>query len=107
MKKFLGFIPRALSSTPSILIFIFLLFYLVIFGIIGLFDKQLAPSTSSQLILGNYTNVVSALGAAIAAGASTRHVRQIKDLHDKHDALKQSLDELHKKVDQINDKSSK
>lgn len=76
--------------------------YLVIFGMLGLIFKQIEPSSSAQLILGNYTNVISALGASIAAGASTSTHIQTKKLHDKHDDLQQSIDDLHDKVDQIN-----
>ena len=70
MKKFIDLIPRVLSSTPAIFIFLFLFIYLVIFGLIGIFAKNLAPSADMQLVLGHYTNVTSALGAAIAAGAA-------------------------------------
>ena len=101
MKKFLDAIPRALSSKMSIFIFIFLFIYLVIFGLIGLFIKSIAPSANAQLILGNYTNVTSALGAAIAAGASTQHLSQVKKLHKKHDELKESIDALHDKIDNL------
>ena len=97
-------IPELLSSTPSIFIFIFLLVYLFGFGLIGLLIPALAPSASAQLIFGNYTNVISALGAALAAGAGAKHVKNIKELHDKHDRLQASLDDLHSKVDELNRK---
>jgi len=101
MKKLLDAIPKILSSTPAIFIFLFLFVYLVVFGIVGLFAKNLAPSSDMQLVLGNYTNVTSALGAAIAAGAATAVHSSVKKLHAKHDALKKSLDELHAKVDKL------
>ena len=101
MKKFLAAIPRALSSNISIFIFIFLFIYLVVFGLIGIFVKHVAPSNEAQLILGNYTNVTSALGAAIAAGASTAMHSSVKKLHTRHDDLKESLEELHEKMDEL------
>jgi len=104
MKKFLAAIPQLLSSNVSIFIFLFLFIYLVVFGLIGLFVKAVAPSANAQLILGNYTNVTSALGAAIAAGASTAAHSSIKKLHATHDDLKKSLDELHAKVDKLSQK---
>ena len=94
MKKFFAAIPRALASNVSIFIFLFLFIYLVIFGILGLFAKTFAPSSDIQLILGNYTNVTSALGAAIAAGASTKHLSQMKKLNARHAAIKKSVDDL-------------
>ena len=104
MQKFLAAIPRLLSSNVSIFIFVFLFIYLVIFGLIGIFVKGLAPSSYAQLFLGNYTNVTSALGAAIAAGASTAVHSSVKKLHSRHDDLKKSLDELHAKVDKLSRK---
>lgn len=108
MKKFFNSvfqaIPGILSSKPSIFIFLFLFFYLVILGMIGIVIPALEPSTDMQLVLGNYTNVTSALGAAISAGASTAAHSSIKDLHKKHDALSQSVGDLHKKIDELNKK---
>ena len=101
LEKILGFIPRILASKISIFIFLFLFIYLVLFGLIGLFIEWLAPSASAQLVLGNYTNVTSALGAAIAAGASTQHLSQARKLRVSHDELKKSIDELHVKVDKL------
>jgi hypothetical protein len=69
LTKFLSLVPRVLASKPSIIIFMGLFIYLVGFGIIGLFVKGLEPSDTIQLVLGNYTNVTSATGASIAAGA--------------------------------------
>ena len=102
--KFLQAIPRILASKVSIFIFLFLFVYLVIFGLIGLWVKWLAPSASAQLVLGNYTNVTSALGAAIAAGASTQHLIQVKKLKSNHDELVESVKDLHRKIDTLNSK---
>ncbi len=101
LHRLLGKIPAALSSTPSVFIFIFLFVYLFIFGVMGLIWPPLEPSSSVQLVFGNYTNVLSALGAALAAGAGTVHAKRLKELHDKHDALTSSVAELHKKIDEL------
>ena len=107
MKKFLAKIPEILSSNVSIFIFVFLFIYLVLFGLLGIFAKNLAPSSNIQLVLGNYTNVTSALGAAIAAGASTAVHASVKKLHDKHNELKKSLDDLHAKHDDLHNEFAK
>jgi len=101
MKNFLDKIPQLLSSKISIFIFLFLFFYLFIFGIIGLVLPHLAPSANMQLVLGNYTNVTSALGAAIAAGAATQVSNQTEKIHKRHDHLEKSLQELHTKIDKL------
>ena len=110
IKKFLGKIPELLSSNVSIFIFLFLFIYLVLFGVIGLFStwfaKSFAPSANMQLVLGNYTNVTSALGAAIAAGASTATHASLKKLHNKHDDLRQRVEDLHQKIDSLTDSST-
>ncbi len=104
LKKALNKIPSLLSSLPSIFIFLFLFVYLVGFGLIGLVYPQLAPSNDLQLIFGNYTNVLSALGASLAAGAGAVHVKNIRELHKKHDQLQSSVDALHEKIDQLTQK---
>ena len=101
LDKFLNAIPRVLAGKVSIFIFIFLFVYLVIFGLLGLFITSLAPTAEVQLILGNYTNVTSALGAAIAAGASTAHLVQSRKNRETADKLKQSINDLHAKVDKL------
>lgn len=98
--KILQAIPGILASNVSIFVFIFLFIYLVVFGLIGLFVEGLAPSANMQLVLGNYTNVTSALGAAIAAGASTHNLSQMRKLHGKHEELKTLVESLHAKIDQ-------
>lgn len=94
-------LPAALSSNVSVFIFIFLFVYLFLFGLIGLVVKSLEPSANSQLIFGNYTNVLSALGASLAAGGSAKHGKSLKELHRKHDEIQKSLDDLHAKLDKI------
>lgn len=104
----LSAIPRALSSKPSIFIFIGLFVYLFGFGLLGLTFKSLEPSARMQLILGNYTNVTSAAGASIAAGAGLTTVAttatvlsHVRKNNKKYDELKRSHDEMRKLVDEI------
>ncbi len=104
MNKFLGKIPKWLSSRVSIFIYIFLFAYLVIFAVIcfvipGMSD--MGPSSDVQLILGNYTNVLSALGASIAAGSGVAIHSRVKKMHENHENLRRSVDELHSKLDKL------
>jgi hypothetical protein len=104
MKKinnFLTKIPELLSSRPSVFIFIFLFIYLFLFGLLGEIFHAIRPSANSQLIFGNYTNVLSALGASLAAGAGSQHTKTLKALHNKHDKLQASVDTLHDKLDKL------
>lgn len=101
---FLSRIPGLLSSKVSIFIYLFLFFYLVVFGGLCLIIQPLngwAPSSDVQLILGNYTNVLSALGASIAAGSGVAIHSKIKALHQGHQELRDRVDELHKKIDKL------
>ena len=104
LKKVLEKIPSLLSSLPSIFIFLFLFVYLVIFGLAGLVIPALAPTNDLQLIFGNYTNVLSALGASLAAGAGVAHTKRLKEIHKKHLEIESSLKALHEKVDTLNQK---
>lgn len=102
--KILSKIPNLLSSKISIFIYIFLFFYLVCIPAISVilpFLKNFIPSTSIQLILGNYTNVLSALGASIAAGAGIVTHQGIKKLNNSHEEFQKKLSELHEKIDAI------
>ncbi|HEY8998699.1 MAG TPA: hypothetical protein VIM53_00050 [Candidatus Saccharimonadales bacterium] len=99
--KVLSSIPKALSSKPSIFIFIGLFVYLFGFGVLGLFFTALEPSARMQLILGNYTNVTSAAGASIAAGAGVATLTHVRKNNRKYDELKRSHDEMRKLVDEI------
>lgn len=111
INKLLAKIPEWLSSKISIFIYLFLFFYLVVFAIISLIFpslKDMAPSANLQLILGNYTNVLSALGASIAAGSGVAIHSKIKKLHQGHEQLQDRVDELHKKLDKVlSDKETK
>jgi cell division protein FtsB len=115
MKKFLDKIPVWMASKTSIFIYLFLFFYLVIFAILCVTVPGIShwtPSANSQLVLGNYTNVLSALGASIAAGAGVVIHTKVKDLHEKHDELHKkheklhhTIDKLHEKLDQLSEKN--
>ncbi|QQO08894.1 hypothetical protein [Breznakiella homolactica] len=102
--SFLEKIPAVLSSRISIFIYLFLFFYLVIFAALCLLIpalSNLAPTDMTQLIMGNYTNVLSALGASIAAGTGASIHSSVKKLHRKHDVLQETIDALHERLDRI------
>ena len=70
MDKVLGRLPNLLGSKPVIIFGIILFCYLFLYaGIASLLGHSGAVSANTQLILGNYTNVSSSVGAGIAAGA--------------------------------------
>lgn len=86
MKKLdslLAAVPRLLASKPSIIFLLILLVYLFGFGVIGLFIPALEPSATLQLVLGNWTNVTSALGASIAAGGTLTVIAKVNVAHRK------------------------
>ncbi|ULQ59164.1 hypothetical protein K7I13_11755 [Brucepastera parasyntrophica] len=59
----------------------------------------------TQLIMGNYTNVLSALGASIAAGTGAAVHTSVKKLHQKHDTLQQTIQALHEKIEKLEKKN--
>lgn len=64
------------GSKPFLLFMIFLFLYLFVYAGIGvLAGHPTLVSATNQLILGNFTNVASALFAGIAAGASLTLVK--------------------------------
>lgn len=102
--EFLKKIPVWMSSKVSIFIYLFLFLYLVLFALICYVIPALnvyAPSQDTQLILGNYTNVLSALGASIAAGSGVAIHSKIKTLHANHEKLQETIDSLHHKLDKL------
>lgn len=107
--RLLGRLPNVLSSRPVILFGIFLFFYLFVFaGIATLLGHPNAVSTNVQLILGNYTNVSSSVGAGIAAGASLTLVKRQRHAHRlaqaAHEAAmeaRQFAQETHKLLHQL------
>ncbi|MGM5630231.1 hypothetical protein O2K51_04955 [Apibacter raozihei] len=97
-------IPAVLSSKLSIFIYLFLFFYLVIFALMCAIIptwKEYAPSDTSQLIFGNYTNVLSALGASIAAGSGIVIHKNIRMIHQNHKELLDSINKLHEHLNQV------
>ena len=97
-------IPSILASTASIAIYLFLFVYLVLYALISATVPDLQPyqpSSNVQLIMGNYTNVLSALGASIAAGTGAAVRSNVKKLHKRHDELQKNMTELHEKLDRL------
>lgn len=78
LHRALDAIPRLLASTVAITFLVLLFFYLVVLGAIGLFIPDLEPSVAAQLVLGNYTNVTSAIGASLAASIGTVSLREVR-----------------------------
>ncbi|MGH9044624.1 MAG: hypothetical protein ACRDVP_07310 [Acidimicrobiales bacterium] len=77
LARALGRLPNLLSSKPVIIFGILLFLYLFVFaGIETLLGHPTAVSSNTQLILGNYTNVSSSVGAGIAAGAGLTLVKR-------------------------------
>ena len=102
-------LPAILSSGPSIFIYLFLFFYLVLYALLCILIPPLAPfapSNAVQLIMGNYTNVLSALGASLAAGTGVAVHSSLRGLHKKHDLLHATIEELHKKIEKLESKDS-
>lgn len=80
--RVLGRLPNVLSSKPVIIFGIILFFYLFVYaGIESLLGHSGAVSTNTQLILGNYTNVSSSVGAGIAAGTGLTLVKRQRRAH--------------------------
>ena len=104
LQRFLENIPAILSSPISIFLYLFLFFYLVLYALLCFVIPALqpfAPSNDVQLIMGNYTNVLSALGASLAAGTGVSVHHTIHKLHEKHDLLHGTIKELHEKIDRL------
>jgi Na+/H+ antiporter NhaC len=95
VRSALAAVPRALASAPAIIFLLLLFVYLVVLGIIGLFVPALEPSATIQLVLGNYTNVTSALGASIAAGAGLTVLHETREHGRKQHAFREQLRALH------------
>jgi hypothetical protein len=82
LDRFLGKLPNVLSSKPVIIFGIVLFCYLFLYaGIASLLGHAGAVSANTQLILGNYTNVSSSVGAGIAAGAGLTLLKRQNRTH--------------------------
>jgi hypothetical protein len=103
LNKFLQAIPRVMNSKVSIVINLAMFVYLVIVPLVAFIPgcEWLMPSTPAMLIGDNYTSVLAALGASIAAGTGVAVHRHVKENQRRHDELKKSLDDLHAKVDRL------
>ncbi|MFV0485113.1 MAG: hypothetical protein ACK5MU_02725 [Candidatus Saccharimonadales bacterium] len=99
-------ISVAISGKVSIAIYIGLFIYLVILPLIALIPglEFLMPSSTAMLVGGNYTNVLAALGASLAAGTGIVAVHHARKLHKKHVELEKSIKELHEKIDKLSQK---
>jgi hypothetical protein len=82
LDQILGRLPGLLSSKPVIIFGIVLFCYLFVFaGIASLLGHSDAVTANTQLILGNYTNVSSSVGAGIAAGAGLTLLKRQRRAH--------------------------
>jgi hypothetical protein len=92
-----------LSGRISIIIYVLMFIYLVIVPLIAFIPgmEWLMPSTPAMLIGDNYTSVLAALGASIAAGAGLAAHKRIGEHEKRQKDIKKSLDELHEKVDKL------
>jgi hypothetical protein len=82
LERLLGRLPGILSSKPVIIFGILLFCYLFVYaGIASLLGHAGAVSANTQLILGNYTNVSSSVGAGIAAGAGLTLLKRQNRVH--------------------------
>lgn len=97
-------IPQWMSSKVSIFIYLMLFCYLIVLALAALVVPSLhdlAPSQDTQLVLGNYTNVLSALGASIAAGTGAALHRHSKIMRQNNEELRDKVDDLHRKIDDL------
>ena len=83
LRRSLASIPRLLACTAAISFLVLLFLYLVVLGAIGLFIPSLEPSVAAQLVLGNYTNVTSAIGASLAASIGAVGLGEVRK-HREH-----------------------
>lgn len=93
LDRALAAVPVVLSSKPHILWLFVLLLWIVILAIPF---PAIAP-TSLELILGNYTNVTSALGACIAAGGTVtlmKHARHQSRLAEERHRITAEMHQL-------------
>jgi hypothetical protein len=107
LSKFLQAIPRIMNSRVSIVIYIVMFVYLVIIPLLAFIPglEWLMPSTPAMLIGDNYTSVLAALGASIAAGTGVAVHHHIAKLSENHQKLSDSVEELHRKIDRLSEKT--
>ena len=96
----LAYVPRFLSSRVSVLIGVLLFCYLFVFGgIAALLGHADWVPDGAQLIFGNYTNVLSMVGAGVAAGASHSAAKNMKAARRQHVQTHQLLAQINAKLD--------
>lgn len=81
MTKWLDRVPEYLASKVHIIFLIALGLWLIVVPLIP-GTEAIRPSEFAELIGGNWTNVSSALGACIAAGASLKAHSVVKRTHE-------------------------
>ena len=91
MNGFLARIPQWLGLRPWIIFLLLLMVYLVGFGALGVLIPAIEPSANAQLILGNLTNVASALGASIAAATGTVGLKEVRVHHAKQHLFREQM----------------
>jgi hypothetical protein len=104
--RFLQAIPRLMNSKVSVAIYLAMFIYLVIVPLMAFIPgcEWLMPSTPAMLIGDNYTSVLAALAASIAAGTGVAIHHNVKENQRRNNSLKKSLDDLHAKVDALSRK---
>lgn len=93
LDRILNAIPVALSSKPHIAWLLVLLLWIVVLAV----PFPSIASARVELILGNYTNVTSALGACIAAGGTVtllHHARRQSRLAEERHRLTAEMHHL-------------
>lgn len=103
-RGFFARIPDLLSGKPAQILLIALALWLVVDPLLRMLPGMQwlpGPSAQAELIGGNWTNVASALGAAIAAGASVATRRAQKHHRAKADEHSAAIEALHHLVGQV------
>jgi hypothetical protein len=103
MNKLNNVFSVLLSGKISIVIYVLMFIYLVPIPLLAFIPglEWLMPSTPAMLIGDNYTSVLAALGASIAAGAGVAAHKKLKEHEKNQRDMKKSLDELHEKIDKL------
>jgi hypothetical protein len=106
VNKFSQIISALLSGKASIIIYILMFIYLVPVAIAGLIPglEWIEPSANLMLIGDNYTSVLAALGASIAAGAGVATHKKLNDYKQNHQEMQASMAQLHEKIDKLSAK---
>jgi hypothetical protein len=92
-----------LAGKVSIVIYILMFIYLVLIPLVAFLPglDWLMPSTPAMLIGDNYTSVLAALSASIAAGAGVAVHSHAKTARKRQADMQKSIDDLHAKIDRL------